>query len=128
MGAASVDRGSLHDCRVPGPSLDFGPLDTIQDSHWHLRRELKFYPKLQADAQELIRQQQSKFWPLTFTHGDLSSLNILVREDDIVNPQNLLWVHEIDKFLEPMPEELAIERLRQKWVGDVQGRPQSYIV
>ncbi|OJJ96598.1 hypothetical protein ASPACDRAFT_54471 [Aspergillus aculeatus ATCC 16872] len=127
MGVASVDGGSLHDCRISGPSLDFGPFATIQDFHRHLRMGLEF---------------NSKLHPLTFTHGDLSSLNILVREDDIVgiidwetagwhpsyweytsadqvNPQNSFWVHEIDKFLEAMPEELAMERLRQKWFGDV---------
>lgn len=142
MGVASVDGGSLHDCRIPGPSLDFGPFATIQDFHRHLRMGLEFSPRLHVDAQELIKQQQSKSWPLAFTHGDLSSLNILVREDDIVgiidwetagwypsyweytsayqvNPQNSFWVHEIDKFLEAMPEELAMERLRQKWFGDV---------
>ncbi|RAH72564.1 kinase-like protein [Aspergillus aculeatinus CBS 121060] len=142
MGVASVDGGSLHDCRIPGPSLDFGPFATIQDFHRHLRMGLEFDPKLHIDAQKLIKQQQSKSWPLAFTHGDLSSLNILGREDDIVgiidwetagwypsyweytsayqvNPQNSFWVHEIDKFLEAMPEELAMERLRQKWFGDV---------
>ncbi|KAJ5715183.1 Aminoglycoside phosphotransferase [Penicillium malachiteum] len=90
---------------------------------------------------ELI-EGQNKSWPLIFTHGDLSSLNILVRGDDIVgiidwetagwypsyweytsahqvNPQNSFWVHEIEKFLQPMPEELAMERIRQIRFGDV---------
>ena len=33
IGIASVDGGSLFDCRIPGPSLRFGPFDTIQDFH-----------------------------------------------------------------------------------------------
>ncbi|KAJ5719781.1 kinase-like protein [Penicillium malachiteum] len=93
------------------------------------------------DTRELIKQQ-STFWPLRLTHGDLSSLNILVRGDYIVgiidwetagwypsyweytsahqvNPQNSFWVHEIDRFLQPMPEELAMERIRQQYFGDV---------
>lgn len=138
---ASVDDGSLFDCRIPGPSLRFGPFDTIQDFHQHLRMGMKFDSRLDTDIQELIRGQ-SKTWPLMFTHGDLSSLNILVRGDDIVgiidwetagwypsyweytsahqvNPQNSFWVHEIDKFLQPMPEELAMERIRQIHFGDV---------
>ncbi|KAJ5921151.1 hypothetical protein N7466_009477 [Penicillium verhagenii] len=37
-----------------------------------------------------------------------------------VNPQNSFWVNEIDKFLQQMPEEeLAMERIRQKYFGDV---------
>ena len=70
-------------------------------------------------------------------HGDLSSLNILVRGDEIVgiidwetagwypsyweystasqvNPENMFWAEEIDKFLHPMPEDLAMDKVRQK--------------
>ncbi|PKX88601.1 kinase-like protein [Aspergillus novofumigatus IBT 16806] len=142
MGVASVDGGPLFDCRVPGPSLRFGPFATTQDFHRHLRRGMEFDLRLGPEIQELIKQQQSKTWPLVFTHGDLSSLNILVRQDDIVgiidwetsgwypsyweytsahqvNPQNSFWVHEIDKFLQAMPEELAMERIRQKHFGDI---------
>ncbi|KAH2976247.1 hypothetical protein KXW58_007137 [Aspergillus fumigatus] len=141
MGVASVDGGSLFDCRVPGRSLRFGPFATTQDFHRHLRRGMEFDLRLDPEIQDLIKQQ-SKTWPLVFTHGDLSSLNILVRGDDIVgiidwetagwypsyweytsahqvNPQNSFWVKEIDKFLQPMPEELAMERIRQKHFGDV---------
>lgn len=138
---ASVDGGSLFDCRIPGPSLRFGPFDTIQNFHRHLRIGMEFGSRIDLEIQELIKQQ-SKTWPLVFTHGDLSSLNILVRGDDIVgiidwettgwypsyweytsahqvNPQNSFWVNEIDKFLQPMPEELAMERVRQKHFGDI---------
>ncbi|KAL5361417.1 kinase-like protein [Aspergillus floccosus] len=141
IGIASVDGGSLFDCRVPGPSLRFGPFDTAQDFHRHLRRGMEFDSRLDPEVQELIEQQR-KSWPLVFTHGDLSSLNILVCGDDIagivdwetagwypsyweytsahqVNPQNSFWVNEIDKFLQPMPEALGMERIRQKHFGDV---------
>jgi thiamine kinase-like enzyme len=141
IGVASVDGGSLFDCRVPGTSLRFGPFESVQDFHRHLRMGMEFDSKLDPEIQQLIGQQ-SKSWPLVFTHGDLSSLNILVRGDDIVgiidwetagwypsyweyttahqvNPQNLFWANEIDNFLEPMPEELAMERMRQKHFGDI---------
>ncbi|KAJ5972384.1 uncharacterized protein N7479_002302 [Penicillium vulpinum] len=131
---ASVDGGSLFDCRVPGPSLRFGPFDNLQDFHRHLRMGIEFDSRLGPEPQELIKQQ-SKSWPLVFTHGDLSSLNILVRGDDVVgiidwgtagwypsyweyttayqvNPQKSFWVNEVDKFLQPMPGELAMERIR----------------
>ncbi|KAF7714530.1 Aminoglycoside phosphotransferase [Penicillium ucsense] len=138
---ASVDGGSLYDCRVAGPTLRFGPFDTVQDFHRHLRQVMEFDSRLNSEIQELIKQQ-SNSWPLAFTHGDLSSLNILVRGNDIVgiidwetagwypsyweyttayqvNPQNSFWINEIDKFLQPMPEELAMERVRQKYFGDI---------
>ncbi|OJJ81579.1 uncharacterized protein ASPGLDRAFT_68480 [Aspergillus glaucus CBS 516.65] len=138
---ASVDGGSMFDCRLPGHSLRLGPFHSIQDFHRHLREGIEFDPILDPEIQELIKQQ-GKSWPLKFTHGDLSSLNILIRGDDIVgiidwetsgwypsyweyttayqvNPQNSFWVNEIDKFLLPMPEELAMERTRQKYFGGI---------
>lgn len=137
---ASVDGGPLFDCRVPGRSLHFGPFNTVQDFHRHLRMGMEFDPGLDPQIQDLINQQ-SKTWPSVFTHGDLSSLNILIRGDDIVgiidwetagwypsyweytcaqqvNPQNSFWVNEIDKFLQPMPQELRMERIRQEYFGD----------
>ncbi|KAJ5735717.1 uncharacterized protein N7483_000842 [Penicillium malachiteum] len=141
---ASADGGSMFDCRLPGTSfkmLRFGPFNGIQDFHRHLRSGIEFDPTCTFDPeiQEFITQH-GKSWPLKFTHGDLSSLNILIRGDDIVgiidwetsgwypsyweyttayqvNPQNSFWVNEIDKFLLPMPEELAMERTRQKYFG-----------
>jgi aminoglycoside phosphotransferase (APT) family kinase protein len=75
-----------------------------------------------------------------FTHGDLSSLNILVRRDDIlglvdwetagwyppyweytsacqVNLRNTFWARYIGSFLEPWPEALKMEKTRQQWWG-----------
>lgn len=137
---ASVDGGSLYDGRIPGPTLRFGPFHTVQDFHQHLRSGMESNSRLDPKVQELIKQQ-NKSWPLLFTHGDLSSLNILVRGDNIVgmidwetagwypsyweytaayqvNPQNSFWAHEIYKFLQPMPEDLAMERVRQKYFRD----------
>ncbi|KAJ5427846.1 Aminoglycoside phosphotransferase [Penicillium cf. griseofulvum] len=116
-------------------------LQPIQNFHRHLRMGMDFDSRVDLEIQELIKQQ-SKTWPLVFTHGDLSSLNILARRDDIVgiidwetagwypsyweytsayqvNPQNSFWVNEIDKFLQPMSKELAMEQIRQKYFGDV---------
>jgi aminoglycoside phosphotransferase len=42
---------------------------------------IEFDSRIGPEIQELIKQQ-SKTWRLVFTHGDLSSLNILVRGDD----------------------------------------------
>lgn len=86
MGVASVDGGSLSDCRIPGPSLRFGPFDTIEDFHRHLRMGMELGSTPDPEIQGLIKQQEKKknSWPLVFTHGDLSSLNILVRGDEIL--------------------------------------------
>ncbi|KAJ5782403.1 hypothetical protein N7457_004177 [Penicillium paradoxum] len=133
---ASVDGRSLFDCRIGGPFMRFGPFATIQDFHRHLRGGMEFDSRLDPDVQDLIKRQNNS-WPMKFTHGDLSSLNILARGDTIVgiidwetagwypsyweyttacqvNPQNSFWINEIDRFLQPMPEELAMEKIRQR--------------
>ncbi|PWY69036.1 kinase-like protein [Aspergillus sclerotioniger CBS 115572] len=143
MGVASVDNGSLYDCRLlsHSESIRFGPFDTVQDFHRYLRMGVEADTRHDPEIQALI-EQHGKDWPLVFTHGDLSSLNILARDDEVVgivdwetagwypsyweyttasqvNPQNSFWIHEIDKFLQPMPEELAMEGIRQKYFGDL---------
>jgi len=78
--------------------------------------------------------------PLVLTHGDLSSLNIMVQGDTVVgivdwetagwfpkhweytcakyvNPYNPFWADPIDDFLEPMPRELEMENIRRKYFG-----------
>lgn len=34
-----------------------------------------------------------------------------------VNPQNEFWRDEVDKFVQPMHNELEMEKLRQKYFG-----------
>ncbi|KAJ9302395.1 hypothetical protein DTO271G3_1261 [Paecilomyces variotii] len=139
-GIANINGESLYDCRLPGPSLHFRPFSNVQDFHTHLRQGIYLDPNLDPELQELIVLHQSS-WPLKFTHGDLSSLNILASGDEIVgiidwetagwypsyweyttacqvNPQNYFWRDEIDKFLDPMPKELAVEETRRKYFGD----------
>ncbi|KAL3480369.1 kinase-like domain-containing protein [Aspergillus californicus] len=98
----------------------------------HLRHGMEFDSRLDNGVQELIKQHGGD-WPMVFTHGDLSSLNVLVRGDTIVGIidwetsgwypsyweyttacQSFL-VEEIDKFLHPMPEELSMDRARQRY-------------
>lgn len=82
ISVASVDGGSLFDGRICGP-LVFGPFDNLQDFHRYIRDGMEANSGLPAEVQELIKQHE-KTWPLVFTHGDLSSLNILFRGDNIV--------------------------------------------
>jgi hypothetical protein len=139
QGIASVDGGQLFDCRLPG-SLRFGPFGCVADFHTYLRYGIHFSPRNEPEINKLIDLHSGQ-WPLVFTHGDLSSLNVLVRGDQIVgivdwetsgwfpayweyttacqvNPQNSFWRHEIDRFLDPQPLELSMEQIRHKYFGD----------
>ena len=140
-GVANVDGGSLFDPRLPVPTWRFGPFTSIQAFHEFLHDGLKPGPKLPPGCNDLIAQHEGSWPPTTFTHGDLSSQNILAKGDRIVgivdwetagwfpsyweyttacqvNPQNSFWIDEIDKFLEPFLVEQAMEKIRQKYFGD----------
>lgn len=139
MGVANVDGGMLSDCRLPPPTR-FGPFKDIPEFHKHLRQGWEADPQHYPEVSELISLHEGT-WPLCFTHADLSSLNILIRADEVVaivdwetagwypsyweyttacnvNPQNEFWREEIDNFLEPMPKEVAMEEIRLKYFGD----------
>ncbi|KAH8204687.1 hypothetical protein TruAng_001162 [Truncatella angustata] len=144
VGVANVNGGPIYDQRLPKKSK-WGPFKTIQDFHKELRNGVETEdlrdPLLVAGLSELI-SFHNKSWPTSvFTHGDLSSLNVLTRDDDIVgvidwetagwmppyweytsawnvNPQNRFWQEEVDKFLTPMPYELEMEKIRRKYFGD----------
>jgi thiamine kinase-like enzyme len=96
----------------------------------------------EPEISELISQQDKLQSAPVFTHGDLSSLNVLASGDEIVgiidwetagwypsyweyttawnvNPQNQFWRDEVDRFLQPMHEELEMEKTRLKYFGDV---------
>lgn len=141
QGVSNVDGGPIWDCRLPGSTMCHGPFETIPEFHKYLRGGFEADPNHYPEVTELIALQDRPWPSPKFTHGDLSSLNILVRGDLVVgivdwetagwyptyweystasqvNPQNYFWANEIDKFLEPMPEALAMEKIRQKYFGD----------
>ncbi|KAL8923766.1 MAG: hypothetical protein Q9208_004414 [Pyrenodesmia sp. 3 TL-2023] len=146
LGIANVTGGRLFDPRLPGKSLDFGPFKTIEEFHLHLREgwdreRCRTLPSDRRDEIYELVDQHEGTWPICFTHGDLSSLNILARGDEVVgivdwdtagwypsyweyttawhvNPFNDFWQEEVDNFLEPMPRELAMEQTRQKYFKD----------
>ncbi|RMZ67681.1 kinase subdomain-containing [Pyrenophora seminiperda CCB06] len=141
-GVAHANGGPLSDPRLPSVNSDyFGPFRTFQDFHKYLRRGMEVPPKDMPEVGEFIAQQDSIQPPPVFTHGDLSSLNVIASGDKIIgiidwetagwypayweytnawnaNPQNAFWQDEVDKFLQPMPKELEMEKLRLKWFGD----------
>lgn len=140
---ANANSGPLWDCRLPGKSLSFGPFDDIDCFHRYLRGGIESQsPKYPPEVNELVRLHARQWAPPVFTHGDLSSLNILAEGDVItgivdwetagwypqyweyttacqVNFRNTFWREEIEKFLEPWSEELRMEKLRQIYFGDV---------
>lgn len=140
---ANVDGGSLWECRLPGGTGRFGPFEDVAAFHLHLRKGMPSppHPDQLEEVKDLIARQEKGSWPLRFTHGDLSSFNILVRGDEVVgvldwetagwfpsyweyttawnvSPMNEFWRDEVGKFIEPFPEELEMERVRRKYFGD----------
>ncbi|KAH9863395.1 hypothetical protein IAQ61_009672 [Plenodomus lingam] len=142
VGVAHVNGGPLYAPRLPGTYLHSGPFSTIQDFHSYLRFGIEAHPEHKPEISELISRQEKVRDPPVFTHGDLSSFNILVSGDEIVgiidwetagwypsyweytsawdvNPYNEFWRDEVGKFIQPMPEELEMERVRLEYFGDV---------
>lgn len=144
IGVANVDRGPIFDHRLPCKSL-WGPFPTIRDFHQELRGGIAA-GDIQDDASspgvKLMASFHEQAWQgPVFTHGDLSSSNILVKDDKVVgivdwetsgwyppyweytsakhpNPQNRWWQDEVDKFITPEPEALEAETIRRKFFGD----------
>ncbi|KAH7890944.1 kinase-like domain-containing protein [Phlebopus sp. FC_14] len=123
-GVAHVGGGPLYDGRLPGTSLTFGPFKTIQDFHSFLRNGHRARPDHIPEINNMI-SLQDRPWPMpVFTHGDLSSFNIIVRGDEVVGIidwETAGWYPsywEYTTFLEPMPQELEMEKIRQRYFGD----------
>ncbi|KAM5357619.1 hypothetical protein ACJZ2D_016087 [Fusarium nematophilum] len=143
-GISSITGGPIYDQRLPIKSV-WGPFQTIRDFHRELRNGIKISDITDSGAapglKDLISFQEQEWETPVFTHGDLSSMNILARDDHVVgiidwetagwmppyweytsawhvNPQNRFWQEEIDKFLTPLPFELKMETIRRKYFGD----------
>lgn len=151
-GVSNLDGGPIHDDRLPHTS-SWGPFGTLTEFHLALRNDITSQslqapndnppsPTVISDVQKLIAFHDSVLHPPVLTHGDLSSFNILVRDDNVVgiidwetagwlpyyweyttawhaNPQNQFWQKEVGHFLEPLEEELGMEKIRRRYFGDV---------
>jgi aminoglycoside phosphotransferase (APT) family kinase protein len=136
----SVSGGPLYDPRIPQMTRRFDPFESAREFHDYLRKGTQVWSGDSADLLKLTSLHTQDWGAPTFTHGDLSSLNILVRGDDVVgiidwetagwyppyweytaacqvNPQKSFWRDEIDKFLEPIPDAFEMEQLRQQYLG-----------
>lgn len=140
QGISNVAGGPLFDGRLSGGSYH-GPFDTVQDFHKYLREGYEGEREDAHEANSLVESHNRSCGKPKFTHGDLSTLNIIARGDDVVgiidwetagwwpeyweytsawhvNPYNEFWREHVDTFLEPKVEELDMERLRRKLFGD----------
>lgn len=147
-GIESCVGGSLRDPRNPRSRPRFGPFRTAQDFHLWLREGLRPEepPNRKVDQdwediKEMVARQDGPWPPCVFTHGDLNPFNILVRGDQVVAITDWesagwyphyweytsawcgslirqSWQDTIAKSLEPYPEELRMEMIRQRWWGE----------
>jgi serine/threonine protein kinase len=84
-GISNVVGGPVYDDRFPR-QFELGPFQSIRDFHVFLRNDIvePFPENVYPEISDMIRLQDQP-WPMpVFTHGDLSSLNILVRGDRVV--------------------------------------------
>lgn len=142
VGVANILRGPVYDARLPGAPFR-GPFRTVDDFHKSLCNgmALEDHDGMPDDLRELAAFYKQACSKVVLTHGDLSSLNVLIRGDEVVgiidwetagwfplyweytcawnvNPQNEFWRQEVDKFLTPMQHELRMESIRRKYFGD----------
>ncbi|RMY86647.1 hypothetical protein D0861_05787 [Hortaea werneckii] len=142
MGVANVDGGPIFDPRLPTQS-EWGPFGGIDDFHKALvdHQDIgSVVDEDQEDLRELAAFYRQTWHQPVFTHGDLSSFNILCEGDKVVgiidwetagwlpayweyttawnaNPQNAFWQAEVDRFLQPLPHARAMDSVRRKYFG-----------
>jgi len=149
---SNLQGGPIHDCRLPQTS-SWGPFKSVYDFQLALRNGVTAHsldaqthsspgPAAISDIQNIIAFHDSVLRRPVLTHGDLSSFNVLLRDDKVVgiidwetagwlpyyweytmawhaNPQNLFWQKEVHKFLDPYEEELKMEKLRRTYFGEI---------
>lgn len=143
-GVCNADHGPIFDMRLPHQNC-WGPFSSIREFHLALLDGHDF-TLTSCDSFPGLKELSSFFnqpsGQPVFTHGDLSSLNILCRGDEVVgivdwetagwfpyyweyvtawkvNPYNTFWQDEVDKFLEPLPYEREMDSVREKYFGDI---------
>lgn len=85
-GVAGVDGGCFCDCRLPTKTI-WGPFPTARCFHEALANGADLdieYEGLPPDVSSLFKFYRGYGNQVVLTHGDLSSLNILVRQDEVV--------------------------------------------
>ncbi|KAK3899885.1 serine threonine kinase [Staphylotrichum tortipilum] len=140
--------GSMRDPRLPKSLPRFGPFKTTHEFHSWLRDGLQpeNHPDRKddqdwKDIKAMVARQDGPWPPPVFAHGDLNPSNIFVHNGRvsalidwecagwyppywdytsawywaIMAPE---WQDAAGKFLDPCPDELAMEITRRKWWGE----------
>jgi aminoglycoside phosphotransferase len=148
VGIESCVGGSLRDSRIPRSWPRFGPFKTVQEFHLWLRHGLwpEDHPERKDDQdwreiKDMAAKQDGPWPPPVFTHGDLNPSNILVQGNRVTGIidwefagwyphyweytstwywalMRPWWQDALPNFLNPHPEELAMEITRRKWWGE----------
>lgn len=142
-GVSNTNHGPIFDPRLPRESR-WGPFHSVREFHTALvdGHDLAgLADPAFPDLLDLTSFHNQPWSQVVFTHGDLSSLNIICRGDEVVgivdwetagwfpsyweyvsawnvNPRNYFWQDEVDKFLEPFPRALKMDAIRRKYYGD----------
>ena len=129
-----VNYSKLYDDRIIAGG--FGPFPTSRAFHRFLRHDV-VKPVKDTELDELITNHSTQEYTTCFTHGDLSSSNILVRGGMVVgvidwemagwypeyweytsawhvNPYDEWWRPEVENLLDAYPAELEMEKSRRK--------------
>lgn len=143
VGVANILGGPVFDLRLPDKAF-WGPYSSIRDFHLNLRRGILLKEGVEPlpGLRELVAFHDEQPWPKpVFTHGDLSSLNIMAVGDQItgivdwetsgwlppyweyvsawhVNPHNSFWRESVDSFLTPLPHDLEMDKIRRRYFSD----------
>jgi hypothetical protein len=134
---AAADLTELYDYRIS--SKPFGPFSSSREFHSFLRDHITTASFVSDEVQQMIQMQEEDSYSVCFSHGDPSSSNFLVVGNTVAmidfefsgffpnywdyvagrntNPYDDFWKPEIEKFLDPYPKALEMERLRRKYFG-----------
>lgn len=79
-----VDGGKLYDMRLSNGLQGFGPFNSVHEFHTFLRGGITASPGQIPEVNKLVEVHEKAQLSTRFTHGDLNSMNILVKGDNIV--------------------------------------------
>jgi len=147
-GVESCVGGSLFDSRIPQGTPRFGPFKTTQEFHRWLREGFEVTQignhvtnQEANDLRNMVAKQEGQWQSPVFTHCDLNPSNIIISRDKVVgiidwefsgwyppyweytvawfgNQTRTGWRDILHSILDAYPEELEMERTRNKWWGE----------
>ncbi|CRG83321.1 hypothetical protein PISL3812_00672 [Talaromyces islandicus] len=83
-GVGGINGSKLHNVRIPGGIQGFGPFASVHEFHTFLSHGTEYSADNPQEVNDLLEMYRNSRYSPRFTHGDLSSQNILVNGDDLV--------------------------------------------